>query len=385
MTPLRNILFVVPSLGGGGAEMNAVRLSHPLEKAGVHCTYASLSPENNYRDKLHPNAEVVVLARSSSGSSTWRQLRAVPALANLLRSRGFDAIVPVLEVPAITAVLARRMASARAPVVVSVQNAYLRTHRRGVSITRRTMRRLAIWGYGGADGAITLSHGVGRDLAEYVPVLRGKIRTVHNVGLMELPSRSARPSPRDREGGAIRIVACGRLIEVKDYPTLLEAFARLVRARDAHLDIIGDGPLRLALEAQVRDLDISDRTTFHGFVPDPERIMAGADIFVLTSTSEGFGNVIVEAMALGLPVVATDCPYGPAEILGDSEYGLLAPVGQPDGVAEKIGLLADDPVMRKRLADLGRKRAADFMPQAIGQQFHHALQELCSVPGRPRS
>lgn len=378
--PLQNILFVVPSLGGGGAEMNAVRLSHPLQEAGVLCTYASLSSENEYRAKLHPDAEVVVLADSSKGSSTWRQLRTVPALAGLLRSRRFDAIIPVLEVPALMVALARKVAPADMPMILSVQNAFLRTHRNSRSIKARVMRWLSILGYGQADGAITLTRGVGRDLAEYVPALTGRIRTVNNVGLMDL--RNGSLSLVERRVGALRIVACGRLTEVKDYPTLLEAFARVIRSRDAYLDIVGDGPLRATLEAQARELGISERTTFHGFVPDPERIMADADIFVLTSTSEGFGNVIVEAMALGLPVVATNCPYGPGEILGDSEYGLLAPVGQPGAVAEKIGLLADDRAMRKRFSELGRKRAADFTPEAIGRQFHHALQELCDSLGR---
>lgn len=378
--PLQNVLFVVPSLGGGGAEMNAVRLSHPLHELGAHCTYASLSQRDDYRDKLHRDARVVFLGGSRRGSGLVRQLRTLPSLARLLRGRRFDLIVPVLEGPALVVALARPLAGVRTPVILSVQNAYLRAHRNAPSVKARAMRRLSMLAYGAADGAITLSHGVGADLATYVPSLVGRIRTVHNVGLARSPRAVHSSSKPDR--GAVRVVACGRLIEVKDYPTLLDAIARLAVKIDVRLDIIGDGPLRGELEAYARCLGIAERTKFHGFVSDPDRIMAEADIFALTSTSEGFGNVIVEAMAVGLPVVATDCPHGPREILNDGEYGLLAPVGRSDAIAECIETLAADATLRERLAIGGRKRAADFTPAVIGRELANALTELSGLVGK---
>lgn len=373
---LSSVLFVVPSLGGGGAEMNAARLSHPLQKAGVSCTYATFSSQNSYRDKLHPDARMIALASSSSSSSMLRLLRGVPSLARLLRKGAFDAVVPVLEGPALAVALAGPLAWRRVPVVLSVQNAFLRLLRESPRLTDRVLHRVWAAAYGRADAAIALSQGVSRDLATYVPRLAGRIRTVNNVGLMEPP-----PAHGDRRPAAnrARLVACGRLDPVKDYPTMLRAVALLAREREVTLELLGDGPQRAPLEALVTSLGIADKVVFHGFVDRPEAIMDGADVFVLSSLSEGFGNVIVEAMALGIPVVATDCPYGPAEILAGGRYGLLASVGDASALAARIAELLTDTSLGERLSRAGRRRAADFTPEVIGEKFRIALTDLCEA------
>lgn len=372
------MLFVLPSLGGGGAEMNAVRLAKPLQKRGVSTTYATFSDRNPYREKLDDSAQVVDLATARSRSSTLRKLRGIPSLANTMKERQFDVVVPVLEATTLATVAARRLAQGRTPLVCSVQNAYLRLSHDSTRLRDRALHRLWAFGYGSTDGAIALSHGVAEDLARYVPNLSGRIETVNNVGLTELPASLSRRS----DNGPLRLVACGRLEPIKDYPTMLKGVAEAGARIDLRLDILGDGPERSDLEKLVFDLGLADRVTFHGFVNDPDRIMGQSDIFLLTSLSEGFGNVIVEAMALGVPVIATDCPYGPREITRNGEYGMLIPVGDEKALSGAISTLADNSVRRRELSASGRCRAGDFTAEVIGEKFYGALVSLVEKASR---
>lgn len=150
-----------------------------------------------------------------------------------------------------------------------------------------------------------------------------------------------------------RILAIGRLVEQKGFDVLLQAFERFSRdAPDWDLWLIGDGPLRADLEALVAGYRLADRVTFHGVVAGPERYMAESDLFVLSSRYEGFPNVLIEAMACGLPVISTDCPSGPRDIVRDGEDGILVPVDDVERLTQVISRLATDPARR---AMLGRE------------------------------
>jgi glycosyltransferase involved in cell wall biosynthesis len=135
----------------------------------------------------------------------------------------------------------------------------------------------------------------------------------------------------------MRIVAMGRLVDQKDFHTLIRAFNELAEDLPrTMLDIYGEGPQRAALEKLIDDSRYSGRIHLMGYTPNPLKALSEADLFVLSSKHEGFGNVIVEALGCGVPVVSTDCPHGPAEILENGTFGSLVPVGDPIGLAEAI-------------------------------------------------
>ena len=142
-----------------------------------------------------------------------------------------------------------------------------------------------------------------------------------------------------------------------------------MRGAKLELHILGDGELRESLARLAGELGIADRVTFLGFQRDPFRHMRKADIFVLSSLWEGFGNVLVEAMAMGAPVVSTDCPHGPGEIIKDGETGLLVPPGDDQPLAAALQRLIDDPMLRAKLGDAGQIRAQDFSAQRIGAAY----------------
>ncbi len=164
------------------------------------------------------------------------------------------------------------------------------------------------------------------------------------------------------------IVAVGRLTAQKDYPTLLSAFSALRGRRPARLLILGDGECRDALQADVQRQDLADSVRLEGYVPNPLPYMAAASVFVLSSRFEGLGNVLIEAMACGTPVVATDCPSGPAEILEAGRWGRLVPVGDGPALAAAIEAAIDD----RTPADV-RQRAAAFTVERSATQYLRVL------------
>jgi glycosyltransferase involved in cell wall biosynthesis len=157
----------------------------------------------------------------------------------------------------------------------------------------------------------------------------------------------------------------GRLIPQKDYPTLINAFSILRRTKKARLVILGEGNERSQLESMIRELGVTEDTRLLGFRENPYTYMARAAVFVLSSVSEGLATVVIEALACGIPVVSTNCRYGPAEILENGKYGRLVPVGNPDALAEAIqsALTVDVDTVN------GRNRAKDFELIAIARQY----------------
>jgi len=140
------------------------------------------------------------------------------------------------------------------------------------------------------------------------------------------------------------VLAVGRLTAQKDYPTLLRAFAKVRSRRNCRLIILGEGELRDSLEALTSQLGIADSVQLPGFADNPFAWMSKASLFVLSSAWEGLPNVLIQAMACGTPVVSTDCPSGPAEILENGKWGRLVPVGDEVALAEAMDRALEDKV-----------------------------------------
>jgi glycosyltransferase involved in cell wall biosynthesis len=149
--------------------------------------------------------------------------------------------------------------------------------------------------------------------------------------------------------GAPVIVGAGRLTRQKDFPTLIRAFARARAQRPCRLIILGNGELEAQLIALAKELKVEHDLSLPGFVANPYAYMARAQLFVLSSLWEGSPNVLTEALALGVPVVSTDCPSGPREILAGGEYGTLVPMEDDAALAQAMLATLDRPLARERL------------------------------------
>lgn len=222
-----------------------------------------------------------------------------------------------------------------------------------------------------ANRIAAVSEGTGNDIARLAQVRPEQVAVLHNP----IPQR---PTP-DTEARATadalwacpvgqRILTVGSLKDQKNHPLLLRAFASMERP-DARLMLLGKGENEVALRALASDLGIADRVIFAGFHADPSPFYATADLFVLSSDYEGFGNVIVEALSFGLPVVATDCPSGPAEILGGGQFGRLVPVGDSQALARAM----EDALAARMDRDTLIRRASDFAPEIAARKYLNLL------------
>jgi glycosyltransferase involved in cell wall biosynthesis len=198
--------------------------------------------------------------------------------------------------------------------------------------------------------------------------------TIHNpvdVEVLAAEAKHATASPVAKDGPWI--MGVGRLIRQKGFDRMISAVAQLKRP-DVRLVLVGEGPDREALTAQARDLGVT--LLLPGFVRHPLHWFAHADIFVLSSRWEGFGHVIVEAMAAGAPVVAFDCPHGPRDIIDDRTNGLLVPDGDESALAKAIVELLDNRDLARRLSERAATDAARFSSARIAGQYLNLFSHL---------
>jgi glycosyltransferase involved in cell wall biosynthesis len=200
------------------------------------------------------------------------------------------------------------------------------------------------------------------------PELRGKSVVVPNI--IEPPTTAPAASPLER-----RVVSVGRLVPQKNYPLLIRAFAqfRSVHA-DWVLEIYGKGVLETSLRELAVELGVADAVRFPGYVADVTARIRDAGMFVLSSDYEGISNALAEAMALGLPVVSTDCPVGGAALLiDDHKSGLLVPVRDVRALGSAMQAIADDPALADRIARGARAAVQRFSPERLAQVWETAV------------
>jgi glycosyltransferase involved in cell wall biosynthesis len=187
-----------------------------------------------------------------------------------------------------------------------------------------------------ANHIIAISSGIKTDLVEQFHLSPEKISVIFNPVLSPAAESVPAPHPWLKDKTIPVAVSTGRLHEVKQHHITIEAIKRLQDTAPVRLLILGDGPERDALESLIERRGLADRVCLVGFADNPSEYYAHADLFILASKHEGFGIVLVDALAAGLPVISTDCPSSPAEILHDGKYGHLVPVGDPAALAAAI-------------------------------------------------
>lgn len=283
------------------------------------------------------------------------------ALQRYLRSQRPAAVISFLSYPNLVLLLASLLGRGGVRFLVSVQNhlstAAARSRSRWVRSTPHLMRRFARH----ADAIVAASAGVASDLQQLGGVPPERIQVIYNPvfhGGIEALAREPVDHPWLQGGGPPVVLGVGKLKPQKDFPTLLRAFQQLRRQRPARLVILGEGDEEPALRDLAKQLGVDEHVDFAGYVRNPFPFYARAAVFALSSAWEGFGNVLVEALACGCPIVSTDCPSGPAEILDGGRYGRLVPVGDADAICAAIGATLDAPPPRGDLIE--RARAFSF-------------------------
>jgi len=269
-----------------------------------------------------------------------------PALVEYLTTARPDTAMALYTPVNLTAIWAKRAGDWHGRLVVNERNSLFAK----IAFSKRRFARaypaLVRSSYPLADAIVAVTDRVADDLARLADLPRKSITTIYNpVVRPELTSLSTEPvdHPFLHDGAPPLVLGLGRLSSNKDFATLVRAFARLASRRPAHLMILGEGGRRESLEALIRELGVAQQVAMPGFVSNPYPYIARAAAVAVTSQHEGVANVLCEALALGRPVVSTDCPGGPREVLCDGRYGPLVPMGDDVALASALEHLLGDP------------------------------------------
>jgi glycosyltransferase involved in cell wall biosynthesis len=241
-------------------------------------------------------------------------------------------------------------------------------------------RRWVRWAYPRLTAAICPSEGAARSLRSVTALPVERIHVVPNLfdaARIEHMAADALPEWAAEVMAKPTVVGIGRLVPHKGFDVLIRAHARLrASGIDHHVLILGEGPQRDDLEALVKDLSVRASVFMPGFVPNPYPFLARAAVFTLASRLEGMPLVLIEAMALGIPIVATDCESGPAEMLDRGRYGLLVPPGDEDALAGGIARLLGDAAVRASFAADARERVRSYGAERVIPQWQGLLERL---------
>jgi N-acetylgalactosamine-N,N'-diacetylbacillosaminyl-diphospho-undecaprenol 4-alpha-N-acetylgalactosaminyltransferase len=338
------VLFVCDTLGGGGAERFVATVLAHLDRGRVSPSLCLFRRDLTYG--LPQDVPLDVLRKERP----WHIPRVIAGLARLIDRRRPDAVFSAFAHPNFITGAALARARARPRWIARVSN----DPERGESgAPRPLMRRL----YRRAERILANSRALGDAFAAAYPALAGRVAHLPNAVDFERIDRLAAEPLTDASARGATVLAVGRLTRQKRIDLLLAAWKRLPAQPDAHLVLLGDGPLRADLERRAAALGLGERVHFQGFQANPYAWMARSDIFVLASDYEGLPNAMIEAQGLGLPAVATDCRYGPSEIVEPAKTGLLVPTGDADALARALESLLTRPERRRALGAAARERA----------------------------
>lgn len=322
------IAIYLPSLRGGGAERVMLTLASSMANRGFVVDLILASAEGPYCKEVSTKVRVVDLR-------SRRVLTSLPGLVGYMRRERPVALLATMGHANVIALLARLISGVPMRLVVRAANV-LGHGQCFKSLVSRALTHLL---YPRAEAVIAVSQKVAQDLSLAVNGLAGKLKVIYNPVINDdifLRADCPVSHPWFRQKIIPIIVAAGRLVPQKDFSTLLHAFSKVVSEKSCYLVILGEGPERPRLEALAHELGLTDSVDLPGFVDNPFSFMARAELFVLSSAWEGLPNTLIQALALGTPVVATDCPTGPREILEDGCLGELVPIGDPTAMAQAI-------------------------------------------------
>jgi glycosyltransferase involved in cell wall biosynthesis len=364
--------------GGGGAERATITIANEFAKRGVDVDLVLRRAEGPYADLISSGVNVVRLGAgldtTSSRLRIYRtNLGSLVSLRGYIKKRKPSAIVSPFLRDNLHVLLAIKLTRATCRAVITQPGTLSWELLHNCNRAQRARwRRVIRWLYPCADSVIAVSRGVAEDLVRIVPGISAKLRVINppvDVDRIQQLSYNEPDHPWFKNGNHQVILGVGRLFRVKDFPTLVRALARVRQAKSVKLVILGEGEERQRLEALISELGLTEDVSLPGFAKNPFAHMRRSSVFVLSSVTEGCPNVLLEALACGCPVVSTDCPSGPREILQDGKWGELVPVGDVGALAAAIERVLDSPPSPERL----KARAAYFSLDRVVDQFYEAV------------
>jgi len=369
------IAFFIPSLEEGGAEHNLIKILSNLDKEKY---------------------EILLVLGKKKGSLLLRIPKEIPVIAlniycfpflflkliSFLKKEKLDILVSTFPRFNIINILAKEFSKTKTKIVIIEQTIVSELENSAKNFINRAIARFILpflikLIYPRADSIISVSGGVAKDLLKFISD-SSKLQVIYNPVIEErIYYLSEEPIKHSwfQKAGLPIIISAGRLIKTKDYPTLLLAFSWVFKKIPSRLVILGEGKERKNLERLSIKLGISENVAFLGFQENPYKYLKKSSLFTLSSLREGFSNVIVEAMACGLPIVSTNC-QGPVELLEKGKNGILIEKGDEKALAKAIIMLLNNFSLRNKLSEEGKRRAKDFTVEKSINQYDKVFQKI---------
>jgi glycosyltransferase involved in cell wall biosynthesis len=362
---------------------------HKIDTYGVGCVVLNLAEEfaalgwhidlvvcednGELQSALSERIRLIVLKTQRAASNP--PLKGVFELSHYLKLAKPKFIISFLHYNNEIAILAKYLSREPVKVIVTDHSVLSKTTATAIKKTRKLIPFIARFLYPFADGIVAVSQAVKADLAKLLKLQENRIQVIYNPIINRSIIQESR-SNVDHSWFTVKdrpiILAVGRLAPEKDFPTLIHAFAKLRQTQLARLVILGDGlkeSYTASLAQMVNQLGLTDDVLFQGLVKNPYAYMAKSDVLVVSSLWEGLSNVVIEAMALNLPVVATRCG-GPVELLAQGKYGTLVPVGNPLAMAEAIAA-----TLSQQNLPVSQEWLTQFTSSIVASQYL----DLCSI------
>lgn len=359
----------LPELTPGGAQRVTIDLVNGLSERGQEVHLVLSYPGGQLRSELDPGVRIIDL--DTPAVPGLGIVASIPGLIGYLRRTRPQILLSAMTYANVVATAATRLSLTGTPVAVIEHT----TMGMEVGGKRDLTTALARWTYPLADRVVAVSAGVADSVRDRTEVDPANVVVLHNpVPVSAIRERARTPvdEPWLSDPDLAVVLWVGRFAPEKDLGTLVAAFEQLHEWRpETRLLLVGTGPERGRIESLVSDRGLSAVVRFPGYV-DPGPYMAGASVFALTSVYEGLPTVIIEALAVGCPVVSTDCPSGPREILADGEFGRLVPVGDVDAFETALGDAIDEGSDRQRLQD----RADAFASERVLAEYERVISAL---------
>ncbi len=355
------ISIVLPNLRGGGAERLAIYLAKDWVARGFEVEFILLRHEGELLPVVPSSIRIINLDVERIKLSIW------PLHRHLKRTQPDVVWVGMWPLTS-AAVIAWLLSGRPGKIFLTDHNQLSISCVRELNISPNWLKFVMRFTYPFATGVMAVSKGVAKDMSRLSGFPLNKIKVIYNPAATGVSSERAPAELRERlwgKGFDFHVITVGTLKVQKNHALLLKAFARVAKKMNAKLTILGDGDLRPALEQQIDELGLGERVLLAGFFRDPYPWFRSADLFVLSSDWEGLPTVIIEALECGVPVVSTNCPSGPSEILENGLYGRLVPVGDADAMATAILDSLNEKHNRQALI----ARAKDFSLERISDQY----------------
>lgn len=355
----KKILIIIPSLEiGGGAERTASILSEKLSE-----TYdISILTFYDYKKSYSYKGEFYSLKLDSK---FWKKCFINLYIYKKIKLISPDLIISFIDHTNLLLIITKKLFSLKIPLIISVRTNVKERYKKQNKIQNFLIKIL--YKLRAVNKIVTLSNGVKDILIKNYYINKKKIITIYNgINCEEVKSKIKEELNLGlieifQNPKIIKFITMGRLIELKGHKSLITAFSKVRRTiRNSKLFIIGDGPLKEEYRSLINDLNLKDHIILLGLVKNPYKYLANSDIFVFSSLFEGFGMAILEAIACGLPVISTNCEWGPKEILNNGEYGMLVRVGDSDDLAEKMITLAKNEELLSYYIKKSSERISQF-------------------------